>query len=43
MQARWPVELVELDLASLASVRAGADELLADGRKPSTSSSPTPA
>lgn len=27
-----PVELVELDLASLASVRAAADKLLADGR-----------
>ncbi|MCL6699576.1 SDR family NAD(P)-dependent oxidoreductase [Sphingomonas sp. NSE70-1] len=28
----WPIELVEVDLASLESVRAGADRLLADGR-----------
>lgn len=29
----WPIELVEVDLASLASVRKGADKLVADGRK----------
>jgi NAD(P)-dependent dehydrogenase (short-subunit alcohol dehydrogenase family) len=29
----WPIDLVEIDLASLESVRAGADELVADGRK----------
>ncbi len=29
----WPIELVEVDLASLTSVRAAADQLLADGRK----------
>ena len=28
----WPIELVEVDLADLASVRAGADILNADGR-----------
>jgi NAD(P)-dependent dehydrogenase (short-subunit alcohol dehydrogenase family) len=28
-----PVELIEIDLADLKSVRAGADQLLADGRK----------
>src|SRR3954453_10435977 len=29
----WPIELVEVDLADLKSVRAGADQLNADGRK----------
>jgi len=29
----WPIELVEVDLASLKSVRAGADQLVSDGRK----------
>lgn len=29
----WPIELVEVDLADLKSVRAGADRLNADGRK----------
>lgn len=29
----WPVELVEVDLANLASVREGADKLVADGRQ----------
>jgi NAD(P)-dependent dehydrogenase (short-subunit alcohol dehydrogenase family) len=29
----WPIDLVEIDLASLESVRTGADELVADGRK----------
>src|SRR6476469_5180062 len=28
----WPIELVEIDLADLKSVRAGADAILADGR-----------
>lgn len=29
----WPIELVEVDLASLKSVRAGADQIMTDGRK----------
>ena len=29
----WPIELVEVDLADLTSVRAGADKIVADGRK----------
>lgn len=29
----WPIELVEVDLASLESVRAGADRINADGRQ----------
>lgn len=28
----WPVQLVEVDLASLETVRAGADQIVADGR-----------
>ena len=28
----WPIELVEVDLADLTSVRAGADQIVADGR-----------
>jgi NAD(P)-dependent dehydrogenase (short-subunit alcohol dehydrogenase family) len=28
----WPIDLVELDLADLKSVRAGADKIVADGR-----------
>ena len=28
----WPIDLVEVDLADLKSVRAGADQILADGR-----------
>ena len=29
----WPIGLVEVDLADLTSVRAGADRIIADGRK----------
>jgi NAD(P)-dependent dehydrogenase (short-subunit alcohol dehydrogenase family) len=29
----WPIELIELDLADLKSVRASADKIVADGRK----------